>query len=82
VKTTIDIKDELLIRAKKLAKRSGIPLRAVIEDGLRLSLARESDSPRYELPDCSVGDPNANDPLELLSWQDLRSEIYGGPDLK
>ena len=82
MKTTIDIKDELLIRAKKLAKRSGIPLRAVIEDGLRLSLARESDSPRYELPDCSVGDPNANDPLELLSWQDLRSEIYGGPDLK
>ena len=33
----------------------------------------------YELPDASVGDPNADDPLEALSWQDLRAEIYGEP---
>jgi hypothetical protein len=31
------------------------------------------------LPDASVGDPNAADPLEALSWQDLRKEIYGEP---
>jgi hypothetical protein len=33
---------------------------------------------RYRLPDRSVGDPEAPNPLELMSWQDLRDEIYGG----
>jgi hypothetical protein len=78
VKTTLDIRDELLIRAKKLAKRTGRPLRAVVEEGLqRVLLDRASRRDDYELPDCSVGDPQAEDPLEKLTWQDLRDEIYG-----
>jgi len=32
---------------------------------------------RYELPDRSVGKAGAKNPLEALSWQDLRDEIYG-----
>jgi hypothetical protein len=32
---------------------------------------------RYDLPDCSVGDPSGSNPLEEFSWQDLRAEIYG-----
>ncbi|MCZ6617827.1 MAG: hypothetical protein O7E57_06810 [Gammaproteobacteria bacterium] len=80
MKTTLDIKDELLIRAKKFAKRAGKPLRAVVEDGLRLAMSQSHESRTYDLPEFSVGDPNANDPLESLTWQDLRDEIYGGPD--
>ena len=76
MKTTLDIKDELLIRAKKFAKRSGKPLRAVVEDSLRLALAQESKQHAYKLPDCSTGDPGADDPLESLTWQELREEIY------
>ena len=78
MKTTLDIKDELLARAKRLAKESGKPLRAIVEDGLRATLAAEERTVSYELSDCSFGDPNGDDPLELLSWQDLREEIYGG----
>ncbi len=79
VKTTLEIKDELLLRAKGLARRTGKPLRAVVEDGLRADL-EENDAPaKYVLPDLGVGDPNADDPLERMSWQDLRSEIYGEP---
>ena len=77
MKTTLDIKDELVARAKRLAKRSGKPLRAVVEDSLRLALARESDSRSYELPDFSTGTPGTDDPLESRSWQDLRDENYG-----
>jgi hypothetical protein len=80
MKTTLDIKDELLIRAKKYAKRLGKPLRAVVEDSLREMLARATPSADYEMPDRSVGDPTAQDPLELLSWQDLRREMYGEAD--
>lgn len=76
MKTTIEIQDELIRRAKRYAKRTGRPLRAVVEEGLRHVLRDSSRSKRYELPDFSVGDPNASDPLEAWCWQDLRDEIY------
>ena len=76
MKTTIDIQDELMVRAKKHAKRIGRPLRAVVEEGLRLVLAESKPNKSYLMPDCSVGDPDAEDPLEKLSWQDLREQIY------
>ena len=77
MKTTIDIQDELMARAKEIARRTGRSLRAVVEEGLRRVLADEQSPNVYRLPDFSVGDPNASDPLEALSWQDLREEIYG-----
>lgn len=79
MKTTIDIQDALLARAKRHARRVGQPLRAIIEEGLRRVLSETSVRQPYELPDASVGDPTAADPLEALSWQDLRNEIYGEP---
>ena len=79
VKTTIDIQDALLERAKRYAKRSHRPLRAVVEDGLRRVLTEAPQQRAYQLPDASVGDPEAPDPLEVMSWQDLRAEIYGDP---
>lgn len=80
VKTTLDIQDDLLLRAKQLAKKTGRPLRAVVEDGLRATLEKAEQPERYDLPDLSVGDPDGDDPLELLTWQDLRAEIYGEPE--
>ena len=79
MKTTVDISDELLARAKRHAVRTGRPLRAVIEDGLRLALeAGTQKKERFTLADRSVGDPAADDPLASYSWQELREEIYGG----
>jgi hypothetical protein len=80
VKTTLDIQDALLVRAKRLAQRSGKPLRALVEEGLqRVLAASNAKTQDYVLPDRSVGDPNGENPLEGWSWQDLRDEIYGGP---
>jgi hypothetical protein len=78
VKTTVEISDVLLDRARRHARRSGRPMRSLIEEGLRLVLEAESPPRRYELPDCSVGEPGAPNPLESLPWQNLRDEIYGG----
>ena len=39
MKTTIDIHDELLARAKRRARRTGRSLRSVVEEGLRDVLA-------------------------------------------
>ena len=83
MKTTLDIQDVLLQRAKRLSKSTGKPLRALVEEGLRHVLSEHRDSgARYQLPDCSVGEPSATNPLESWSWQDLRDEIYGEPAKK
>ena len=76
VKTTLDIQDELLTRAKRHAHETGRTLRAVVEEGLRQVLATTPSKPRYRLPDRSVGRTGAGDPLEAYSWQDLRDIIY------
>ncbi len=78
VKTTLDLSDELLKRAKKQARKQGKPLRALVEEGLRLALRSAPARKRYVLPDRSVGSPKAESPLDALSWQDLRDQIYGG----
>ena len=82
MKTTLDIHDELLARAKRHARRTGRPLRAVVEEGLRQVLSTETSRGQYLLPDHSVGETGGSDPLEAYSWQDLREGIYGKPDLQ
>lgn len=79
MKTTIDIQDALLERAKRHAKLLRCSLRVIVEEGLRRVLAEPSDNSSYRLPDASVGNPNAVDPLEGRSWQELRDEIHGEP---
>ena len=80
MKTTLDIHDELLVRAQRHARTTGRPLRAVVEDGLRQLLAEPPSRHRYRLADWSVGDAAAADPLEAFSWQDLCGLIYGEPE--
>ena len=81
MKITIDIQDELPERAKRHARQTGLPLRTVVEDGLRLVLETPHQA-GYALPDLSVGDPRRPDPLEKFSWPDLRSIIYGESELR
>ena len=76
MKTTIDIHDELLNRAKLHAKRTGQSLRAVVEEGIRLALEAGAKRKPYRLPDKSVGIPGGPNPLESYSWDALRDIIY------
>lgn len=78
MKTTVDIPDALLERARRHARGRGRPVRSLIEEGLRLVLQAESAAATYRLPDRSVGEKGGPNPLESLTWQDLRGEIYGG----
>ena len=48
MKTTIDIADDLISRAKLVQKRDGVTLRALVEDGLRLVLDRAARKPKYQ----------------------------------
>ena len=77
MKTTLEIQDELLLRAKRRAKKTGRTLRSVVEEGLRAALADEPVKNTYRLPDMRVGDPDAEYPLDKYSWEELRDIIYG-----
>ena len=82
MKTTIDIHDELLARAKRHAADTGRPLRAVVEEGLRQVLSTSAIRDRYALPDLRTGDSRAPDPLERFSWPELREMIYGDSGIR
>ena len=45
MKTTVEIEDDLLIDAKKQAAEQRIPLRKIIEDGLRSQLYQQKAIP-------------------------------------
>ena len=79
MKTTIEIHDELLARAKRHARETGGTLRSLVESGLRIVLSAPATSEPYRLPDLSVGDPTDDDPLEAYSWQDLSEMIHEHP---
>jgi hypothetical protein len=46
MKTTLDLPDELLIEAKKRAAEQRRPLRALVEEGLRMALRKPAAQPR------------------------------------
>ena len=58
VKTTIDIADDLISRAKLVQKRDGVTLRALVEDGLRLrARSRSFAGRRYRFAPIVAGKP-------------------------
>ena len=80
MKTTLDIHDDLLTKAKGHAQETRRPLRAVVEERLRLVLSKETRPERYVLPDRSYGGPDIHNPLASYTWPELSDIIYGdGP---
>jgi hypothetical protein len=67
MRTSIDIPEALLRRAKKLARERGITLRQLLLEGLRSRV--ESPAVReHRMKDCSFGEGGL---VSGLSWSDL-----------
>lgn len=75
---TVDIHDELLERAKRHASATGCSLGELVEEGLRQVLDEPAPAVPYILEDCSVGNPDGENPLENYTWPELRELIYEG----
>jgi hypothetical protein len=80
MKTTVEIAEDLFARTREVSRREGTTLRSLIEEGLRVALARheEAIAREYDWPDLSVGGDGLAPELGDGGWEPIRSLIYGG----
>ncbi|MDE0861018.1 MAG: hypothetical protein OSA93_12725 [Akkermansiaceae bacterium] len=74
MKTTIELSDNLLLRAKKRAKDESITLRSLIEKSLAVTLANPPKEPKIE-PVTFKG-KGLTPEFENASWDKIRDAIY------
>jgi hypothetical protein len=79
MKTTIEISDDLIRKAKALAARRRMTLESVIERGLRNMIAEEERAQTYRLPDESVSGKRLQPGLAEEDWADIRYAAYERP---
>ncbi len=78
MKTTIDIADAILLRAKRVAKKENVTVRALVEEGLTQALnRREHAKPFKWKPHAFVGG-GMNPEFEQGGWPAIRDAIYEG----
>lgn len=77
MKTTIDLADPLLAEARKLARREGTTVRALVEQGLRLVLSQRRRGV-FRLRDASFDGGGLRPELDGASWERLRELAYEG----
>ena len=78
MKTTIEIADDLLARAKQLCRRDGTTLRAVVEDGLRQVLRRGGRAAARRVKPVVFRKGGLSGEFRDAPWAALRDEIYRG----
>lgn len=77
MKTTIDLTDDLAIKAKQYAARNGLTLRTVIEEGIRLRLRSEPERTRgFKLRDAKVEGTGLQPEFRDQDWSKLREAAY------
>lgn len=77
MRTTIELSDALLARARKLARKRGTSVRALVEEGLRRVLEEQPPS-RYRLPDASFRGDGLVEGLDAGDWERVRELAYEG----
>jgi hypothetical protein len=78
MKTTVDIADPLLQRAKRLATRRGTTVKAVIEDALRRELAAAEAREKVQVRTHVFGGRGLQAGLSWADWSAIRALGYEG----
>jgi hypothetical protein len=79
IKTTIEIADELLTRARQLAHKEKRTLRELVEEGLDLALLRRADPPARKVNLPTSGGDGLRPEFQGAGWEKFRDEIYPVP---
>lgn len=76
MKTTLEISDAVLQRAKALAAQEGTTVRALVEDALRQLLQSRRAAAKFRLRDASVGGNGLRPEFRDATWDRVRDAIY------
>ena len=76
MKTTIDLSDGLLAEAKRVAKREGTTVKALVEQGLRRAIEERKARARFALRDASVDGRGLSPDVKAGGWEGVRDLIY------
>ena len=77
MKTTVDIVDPVLERAKQLARAENTTLRAIIDEALRVFLDARSTQPKFKLRDASFkGGGGLTPDFANATWRQILDEVY------
>jgi len=81
MKITVELADDLVREAKRYAARHGLTLRAVIEEGIRSTLRRETEARvAFFLRDASVDGTGLQPGFRDEAWSRLRDAAHEGRD--
>ena len=79
MKTTVEINDALLSRAKQLAVENQLTLKSILETALRQFLDSNTEpQPSFKLRKHSFRGQGLQSPLTEGDWATVRSQIYEG----
>ena len=77
MKTTVELADDLVREANEYASRHGLTLRAVIEEGIRLTIRGETGArSRFVVRDASVDGAGLQPEFRAETWPGLRDAAY------
>lgn len=77
MKTSIDIADDLLVRAKRLAEREGKTLKQVVEEALRRLLPTSSTEKPFRYRPHNFEGEGLQPGIAEGDWETIRDLIYG-----
>lgn len=78
MKTTIEIADDLLSRARKAAQKEDRTLRELVEEGLDLALIKRAKAPKKQIVLPTSGGDGFMPEFQGASWEKIRALIYEG----
>ena len=78
MKTTVDISDALLERARDLLAAEKTTLRALIEEGLRLVIEEHAARKPFKLRQASFKGRGLQPGMQGADWETIRSLAYEG----
>ena len=79
MKTTIEIADDLFVRAQLVAHKEKTTFRSLIEQGLRLVLKEKQSQPtKCKWKPVTFKGNGLTPEFQNASWEKIRDEIYKG----
>jgi len=78
MKTTIEVSTPVLEAAKQLARREGVTLRVLVEEGLRDVLAARASRKRFTLKNASYRGRGVQPGMVEGQWDVIRDLAYDG----